>query len=162
MGRRTYTDASYKVFVSPRRVRFVEMEYGIPVEAVHEAIAGIRRVIDEQNLRVSFPVEVRFTAADDIPLSTASGRASAYLAIHMFKGQPYEKYFRAVEDVMKDLDGRPHWGKMHYQDAESLRSRYPRFDEFIAVRDSVDPHGSFANDYLDRVLGPVADRRGRV
>jgi hypothetical protein len=67
---------------------------------------------------------VRFTAADDIPLSTAAGRDSAYLAVHMFNGQPYEKYFRAVEEVMKDLDGRPHWGKLHYQDAETLSGRY--------------------------------------
>ena len=93
MGRRTYTDASYKVLVSSRRVHFVEMEYAVPTEAVREAITGITRVIDEHDLRVSFPFEVRFTAADDIPLSTASGRASAYLAVHMFKGQPYEKYF---------------------------------------------------------------------
>lgn len=159
LGRRTYSDASYKVFVSSRRVRFVEMEYAVPAEAVREAIAGITRVIDEQGLRVSFPVEVRFTAADDIPLSTASGRASGYLAVHMFKGQPYEKYFGAVEQVMNDLEGRPHWGKMHCQDAASLRSRYPRFGEFLAVRDSVDPHGRFANDYLDRVLGGVRGQR---
>jgi L-gulonolactone oxidase len=96
---------------------------------------------------------VRFTAADDIPLSTAAGRDSAYLAVHMFNGQPYEKYFRAVEEVMKDLDGRPHWGKLHYQDAETLSGRYPRFAEFLAIRDSVDPYGRFANGYLDRVLG---------
>jgi len=131
--------------------RFVEMEYGVPAEAVRAAIDGIRRMIDSHHLRVSFPVEVRFTAADDIPLSTASGRYSAYLAVHMYKGQPYEKYFRAVEAVMRDLDGRPHWGKVHYQDADSLGARYPRFHEFLAVRDTVDPRGRFANAYLDRV-----------
>ncbi|MDQ3476642.1 MAG: FAD-binding protein [Actinomycetota bacterium] len=155
LGHRTYADASYKVFVSTRRVRFVEMEYGVPAEAVRAAIEGIRRVIDMHDLRVSFPVEVRFTAADDIPLSTASGRASAYLAVHMYKGQPYDTYFRAVEAVMRDLDGRPHWGKVHYQDADSLAARYPRFHEFLAVRDTVDPRGRFANAYLDRVLGAV-------
>jgi len=154
LGDREYSDASHKVFVSPRRVRFVEMEYGVPAEAVRDAIAGIGRVVERHDLRVSFPVEVRFTAADDIPLSTASGRASAYLAVHMFRGQPYETYFRAVEEVMTDLGGRPHWGKLHYQDADLLRTRYPRFVEFEAVRDAVDPQGRFANAYLDRVLGP--------
>ncbi len=153
MGDREYSDASHKVFVSPRRVRFVEMEYGVPAEAVRAAIDGIGQVIERHDLRVSFPVEVRFTAADDIPLSTASGRDSAYLAVHMVKGQAYEKYFREVEAVMTALDGRPHWGKLHYQDASSLRGRYPRFEEFLAVRDSVDPDGRFANPYLDRVLG---------
>ena len=129
------------------------MEYGVPAEAARQAITGIARVIEQQRLRVSFPVEMRFAAADDIPLSTASGRASAYLAIHMFKGQTYERYFREVEAVMKDLDGRPHWGKMHFRDADSLRSTYPRFAEFLATRDSVDPQGRFRNAYLDRVLG---------
>ncbi|MGI8691347.1 MAG: D-arabinono-1,4-lactone oxidase [Geodermatophilaceae bacterium] len=159
MGDREYADASYKVFVSSRRVRFVEMEYGVPAAAVRAAIDGIGRVIERHDLRVSFPVEVRFTAADDIPLSTASGRDSAYLAVHMFKGQSYERYFREVEAVMRDLDGRPHWGKLHYQDAESLRGRYPRFAEFLTVRDSVDPHGRFANAYLDRVLGTAMTAR---
>ena len=153
LGAREYSDASHHVLVTPRRVRFVEMEYAVPVDAVREALAGIERVITEHHLRVSFPVEVRFAAADDIPLSTASGRDTAYLAVHMFRGQPFERYFRAVEGVMNSLQGRPHWGKMHYQDAETLRQRYPRFDEFRAVREAVDPEGLFRNDYLSRVLG---------
>ncbi len=158
LGRRDYVDASYKVFVSRRRVRFVEMEYGVPADSVRQALAAIARVIEDNHLKVSFPVEVRFTAGDDIPLSTASGRASAYLAVHMFKGQPYERYFRAVEAALTALDGRPHWGKVHYRDAESLRSSYPRFAEFVEIRDRVDPEGRFSNDYLDRVLGRVGGR----
>jgi FAD/FMN-containing dehydrogenase len=153
MGDREYADTAHRVFCSPRRVRFVEMEYAVPRDAVRDAIAGVRRVIDRSGLRVSFPVEVRFAAADDIPLSTASGRESAYLAVHMFRGQPYQRYFAEVESVMSALDGRPHWGKMHGCDAATLRTRYPRFDEFLAVRKRVDPGGVFGNEYLDRVLG---------
>jgi FAD-linked oxidoreductase len=155
MGDREYSDSSHKVFVSPRRVRFVEMEYAVPRDAVREALDGIGRVIDRLDLRISFPVEVRFTAADDIPLSTASGRESAYLAVHVVRGEPHETYFDAVEAVMDALDGRPHWGKLHGQTAETLRRRYPRFDEFLAARRAVDPAGTFANAYTDRVLGPV-------
>ncbi|MDQ2723309.1 MAG: FAD-linked oxidoreductase, partial [Actinomycetota bacterium] len=113
----------------------------------------IEAVIADNHLHVSFPVEVRFAAADDIPLSTASGRDTGYLAVHMFRDQPYERYFRGVESVMTALDGRPHWGKLHYQDAETLRGRYPRFEEFRAVRAGVDPDGRFSNDYLEKVLG---------
>ena len=158
LGRRDYVDASYRVYVSRRRVRFVEMEYSVPAESVRQGLDAIARVIEDNHLKVSFPVEVRFTAADDIPLSTASGRAAAYLAVHMFKGQPYERYFRAVETALTTLDGRPHWGKMHYRDAESLRSSYPRFAEFVEIRDRLDPEGRFTNDYLDRVLGRVGAR----
>jgi L-gulonolactone oxidase len=155
MGDREYSDASHRVFCSPRRVRFVEMEYAVPRAAVRDAIAGVQRVTEQPGMKVSFPIEVRFAARDDIPLSTASGRESAYLAVHMFAGQPYQRYFADVEAVMSGLDGRPHWGKMHTCDAATLRTRYPRFDEFLAVRKRADPAGVFSNDYTDRVLGPV-------
>ncbi|MDT7593527.1 MAG: L-gulono,4-lactone dehydrogenase [Pseudonocardiales bacterium] len=155
MGDREYSDASHRVFCSPRRVRFVEMEYAVPRAAVRDAIAGVQRVTEQPGMKVSFPIEVRFAAPDDIPLSTASGRESAYLAVHMFAGQPYQRYFADVEAVMSGLDGRPHWGKMHTCDAATLRTRYPRFDEFLAVRKRADPAGVFSNDYTDRVLGPV-------
>lgn len=154
LGDREYTDVSHRVFVSTRRVRFLEMEYAVPAAAVREALAGIRRAVDVGGFRVSFPVEVRFTAGDDVPLSTAHGRDTAYLAVHMAVGEPYQGYFDAVEQVMGALDGRPHWGKLHSLDAAALRTRYPRFDDFLAVRDACDPEGRFANAHLDRVLGP--------
>ncbi|HEU0101891.1 MAG TPA: D-arabinono-1,4-lactone oxidase [Mycobacteriales bacterium] len=153
MGDRDFSDASHRVFCSPRRVRFAEMEYAVPRAEVAEALRGVQRVVELGPAPVSFPVEVRFTAADDIPLSTAYGRDTAYLAVHMFQGVPYEWYFRGVEAVLAGLGGRPHWGKLHFLDAAGLRPRYPRFDEFVALRDRLDPAGRFANDYLDRVLG---------
>lgn len=155
MSERVYTAASHQVFVSPRRVRFVEMEYAVPREAVRDALAAIRDVIVRENLRVSFPVEVRFAAADDIPLSTAFGRDTAYLAVHMYRGEKdYERYFRAVEREMRVLHGRPHWGKLHYRAADDLRPVYPRFEEFLAARQQADPDRVFANAYLGQVLGP--------
>jgi L-gulonolactone oxidase len=157
---RDYTDASHRVFVSPRRVRFVETEFAVPREAVVAGLTGIRRVIERCGLQVSFPVEVRFAAADDIPLSTASGRQTAYLAAHMFTGQEHAKYFAEVEAVLTGLGGRPHWGKLHNRAAEELRGAYPLFDAFIQVRDRTDPEGRFANPYLDRVLGPAPAARG--
>jgi L-gulono-1,4-lactone dehydrogenase len=153
LGARRYTAASHEVFTSPRRVRFVEMEYAVPRAALTDALRAVQRVIERDNLLVSFPIEVRVTAADDIPLSTASGRESAYVAIHRYRGEAFEPYFRAVEAELRALDGRPHWGKMHWRTADDLRPVYPRFDEFLAVRDEVDPDRVFANDYLDRVLG---------
>jgi len=153
LGARRFSAPSYEVFTSPRRVRFVEMEYAVPRAAIHDAVRAVQHVIERDNLQISFPIEVRVTAPDDIPLSTASGRDSAYVAIHRYRGEEFEGYFRAVEKEMKALDGRPHWGKMHWRTDEDLRPAYPRFDEFLAVRNQVDPDRVFANDYLDRVLG---------
>ncbi|GAA3759975.1 D-arabinono-1,4-lactone oxidase [Plantactinospora mayteni] len=150
---RSYTARSDRVFCTPRRVRFEEMEYALPRAALPEALAGLRRVIDELPFRVLFPVEVRFTAPDDIWLSHGHGRESAYVAIHQYVGMPAEPYFRAFERIATELGGRPHWGKLHYRDAESLRPAYPRFDDFLAVRDRLDPDRIFANSYTAQVLG---------
>jgi L-gulonolactone oxidase len=129
------------------------MEYGLPRAALPEALAGLRRVIDTLPVKVALPVEVRFTAPDDIWLSHGYGRENAYVAIHQFQGMPFEPYLKAFENVCLGLDGRPHWGKMHYRTAESLRPAYPRFDDFLAVRNAHDPARVFANAYTAQVFG---------
>lgn len=151
-GRR-YVAASHQVFTSPRRVRFVEMEYALPLAQLPAVLTELRAFLDRSGLRVSFPVEVRVAAADEVWLSTAYQRSSAYVAVHMFRGQPYRPYFRGVEAILTQAGGRPHWGKLHEQDAASLAALYPRFAAAVALRDRLDPERRFANPYLDRVLG---------
>ncbi|MFF3349333.1 D-arabinono-1,4-lactone oxidase [Streptomyces sp. NPDC002779] len=153
LSARTYTDIPYKVFTSPRRVRFVEMEYAVPRAAVVETLRELKSMLDRSNLRVSFPVEVRTAPADDIALSTAAGRDSGYIAVHLAKGAPYQRYFTAAERIFTAHEGRPHWGKVHTRDAEYFAGVYPRFGEFTALRDRLDPDRLFQNDYLRRVLG---------
>ncbi|MEV6054047.1 D-arabinono-1,4-lactone oxidase [Streptomyces sp. NPDC052107] len=153
LSARTYTDIPYKVFTSPRRVRFVEMEYAVPRAALAETLRELKSMVERSGLRVSFPVEVRTAPADDITLSTASGRDSAYVAVHMFRGTPYQAYFTAAERIFTAHEGRPHWGKVHTRDAEYFARVYPRFEEFTALRDRLDPERLFQNDYLRRVLG---------
>jgi len=156
LGARTWTDHSYRVFVSRRRVRFLEMEYAIPRADAAAVLAELRRVHEANDWRAAFPVEVRVAAADDIPLSTASGRDSAYIAAHVPAGTDPGPWFAALEAIAGEVGGRPHWGKLHGLDAEVLRTRYPRFADFVSVRDRLDPGGVLSNGYLDRVLGPVA------
>ncbi|TML39527.1 MAG: FAD-binding protein [Actinobacteria bacterium] len=155
-GRSEYVEASWRVFTSPRLVHFVEMEYSIPRDQAVTAVQRLRQFVDDSGLLISFPVEVRFTAADDIPLSTANGSDRCYIAIHVYRGMQHEQYFRGVEQIMWELGGRPHWGKLHYQTAFTLAGRYPEWDRFQALRRRLDPEGRFANTYTERVLGPVA------
>ena len=154
LGSRVFTDLSYKVFTSPRRVRFCEMELAIPRTHAVEAIRDVVKGVEASGMDVSFPVEIRVAASDDIPLSTASGRDSAYLAFHLPAGVDYTAYFRLVSRILDAYESRPHWGKLHEMDAEVLSRRYPRFAEFLTLRNRVDPAGVFGNEYLDRVLGP--------
>ncbi|KOU02092.1 FAD-linked oxidoreductase [Streptomyces sp. NRRL F-2295] len=153
LSARTYTDIPYKVFTSPRRVRFVEMEYAVPREHAVAALRELKAMVERSPLKISFPVEVRTAPADDMTLSTASGRDSAYIAVHLYRGTPHRSYFTAVERIMTAHAGRPHWGKIHTRDAAYFSEVYPRFGEFTALRDRLDPDRMFGNDYLRRVLG---------
>ncbi|GAA1792374.1 D-arabinono-1,4-lactone oxidase [Agromyces lapidis] len=157
-GDRDFADFSPKVFVTNRTVRFREMEYAVPLEAVPDAFREVRELIERKGWRVSFPIEVRAAAADDNWLSTAHGRDSGYIAVHRYFREDEREYFSAVEDIMRAYEGRPHWGKMHTQTAETLRGVYPRFDDFLAVREQLDPERRFQNPYLERVLDGVHAR----
>jgi L-gulono-1,4-lactone dehydrogenase len=150
---RDVIDRSDRVFCTPRKVHFVEMEYGLPVEHLADAVRELRAATKRMPTPILFPVEVRVSAADDIPLSTGFGRASGWIAVHQYRGVPYEEYFGLVERIMDGFGGRPHWGKLHGQRAATLQPRYPQWADFQAARDKLDPDRTFANPYLERVLG---------
>jgi L-gulonolactone oxidase len=150
---RELVDRSDRIFCSPRHVHFVEMEYGVPFDAVPDALERIGRLVASLPFPVLFPIEVRASAADDIPLSTAYGRESGWIAVHQYVGAPYEAYFQGVEQIMNDYAGRPHWGKMHFQTSLTLAHRYPEWQTFRSMRSRLDPTGTFRNAYVDRVLG---------
>lgn len=154
VAERCYAAASHDVFTSPRRVRFAESEWAVPLERVPEAFEAFRSALSRSGLRISFPVEVRAAAADESAwLSTSFGRPTGYIAVHCYHRDVRREYFRIAERVFRGFDGRPHWGKLHTRDAEYLRSRYPRFDDFLATRRRLDPGGLLRNPHLDRVLG---------
>ncbi|SFP88027.1 FAD-linked oxidoreductase [Amycolatopsis arida] len=153
LSTREYSDRSHRVFVTRRAVRFVESEFAVPRAALPEVFRELRALVPRLESPVAFPVEVRVAAADDIWLSTAYGRDSVYIAVHNFVGMPYREYFAAFASIAGAVGGRPHWGKMHDLDAAALRERYPRFDDFLRMRDQVDPNRVFGNPHLDHVLG---------
>ncbi|WP_236968812.1 D-arabinono-1,4-lactone oxidase [Microbacterium aurantiacum] len=152
-GGRDFSDASAAVFATRRSVRFAEMEYAVPIERLVPAFEAVRDLIRRRGWRISFPIEVRTAAADAAWMSTSHGRESGYIAVHRYWREDPGAYFDAVEEILLAEGGRPHWGKMHAQDAAVLASRYPRFADFVAVRDQWDPHRVFANPYIERVLG---------
>ena len=152
-GRVEYVNVSHRIFSSKRLVKFYEMEYSISLDSLVPALREVMHMVDDRGFRISFPVEVRCTGSDDIPFSTSTGRRSAYIAVHMFKGSEYGEYFSAVEGILRKYEGRPHWGKIHNLNANDISSLYPEYQRFIEVRNQLDPEGVFTNDYLRRVLG---------
>lgn len=153
LSARDYTAQSNEVFVSPRRVRFREMEYAMPLGAFEQVFDELRRAIESYREPISFPVEVRTASGDDTWLGTASGRDSVYIAVHRYVGEAAGDFFRHVEKVFIAHGGRPHWGKLHTRDASYLREAYPHFDDFLAQREAVDPDGILLNGHLREMLG---------
>lgn len=151
-GNREFGDVSHKVFATQRTVRFREMEYALPLSQIPTVLAELDTMITRRGLQISFPVEVRSAAADDIALSTASRRETGYIAIHQHvKTSPLE-YFRAAEEIFRAHSGRPHWGKWHFLQSKDFSELYPDLEKFCSVRDVLDPKRVFRNAYLDRVL----------
>ncbi|HEX2084564.1 MAG TPA: D-arabinono-1,4-lactone oxidase, partial [Solirubrobacteraceae bacterium] len=154
LGERVRIDRADRIFVSPRLVRFTEMEQAFPRSAARDALRAI--LAEVRRHPVIFPIELRFVAGDDALLSPAGGRETVYIAVHNYVGMPWEPYFRAVQAIGAEHGARPHWGKRHFHTAATLAPLYPGWARFQAVRAKLDPEGRFTNAYVARVLGPPA------
>lgn len=150
---REYVGASQDVFVTPRRVRFHETEYAIDRSIAREVLADYLSFMSRKEFAVSFPIEVRFAAKDDVWLSTGYERESVYIAVHQYQHSPYRDYFAATEQIFKAAGGRPHWGKMHNLAQPDFTERYPRFEDFTKLRSELDPQGVFGNHYTNTIFG---------
>lgn len=143
---------SYNIYATVRAVRFNEMEYNIPIEAYEEVMKEIQQSFEKNEFQVHFPIENRFVKGDDIYLSPAFGRDSAYIACHVYSKKKYEGYFQKMEDIFKTYDGRPHWGKLHTQNANELLQLYPKMTDFLKHRGEQDPEQIFISPYLKSLL----------
>lgn len=153
VGSESKVNYSHRVYATVRNVKFREMEYNIPVEHFKEVLKKVTKLVEERNYRVYFPIECRFVKGDDIWLSPAYGRDSAYLAVHVYHQTPHDPYFEELEQLFMDYDGRPHWGKMHKRSAADLKPSFERWDDFMAIRAKLDPDGLFLNGHLEEVFG---------
>lgn len=153
MSQAEQIDVSHRCFANHRTIRFNEMEYAVPRETGPEVLSRVMSLIREQQMPLAMPIECRVVPADDSLISPVSGRDSTYIAIHQHASQEWQPYFREIERIFDSCGGRPHWGKHHFQTAETLAPRYPDWDQFARVRDQLDPNRTFTNDYARRVLG---------
>ncbi|MGO1480605.1 MAG: D-arabinono-1,4-lactone oxidase [Brachybacterium sp.] len=146
-------DDSAAVFVAPRRVRFHESEWAIPASRFRAAFAALRARFEQEDVRVTFPIEVRRAAADDVWLSTAYGRDTVYLAAHRYHAEEAGPYLLMIQRTLEPFGARPHWGKRHWLGKRELSALYPRFEDFHAVREAADPDGRLLTGYLRHLLG---------
>jgi L-gulonolactone oxidase len=148
---------TYGAQVLDQPVRLTATEYAVPFERLGDALRALRPALRRAGYAPVLPIEVRPGPSEASPLSPACGRAVGWVSLIGPCGPRYAHWLRAGERVLLDHDGRPHWGKEHGCDAAELARRYPRWDEFRAVRARLDSGGVFGSPYLDRVLGPAGD-----
>jgi FAD-linked oxidoreductase len=148
------TGPSYRIFPHIRVVRFREMEYTVPAEAGPACLREIMQTIVERDIPLVFPIEYRYTRADDIWLSMFEGRDGCSISIHQYGDLDYHAPFAELEPIFWKYQGRPHWGKIHTLDAPRLAELYPRhWQDFQEVRKSLDPAGKMANTYVKTIFG---------
>jgi FAD-linked oxidoreductase len=152
-GRGTDVNRSYRLFSTVRNVRFQEMEYALPAANGPDALRELRAYIESRKIMVNFPIEYRWVKGDSIWLSPDYGRDSVHISVHQFQGMPWRPFFDGAEAILRNHGGRPHWGKWHSLGARELEKLYPRWDDFLALREQLDPAGRFLNPHLRRLFG---------
>ncbi len=146
-------DASWSMLSTVRQVRFNEMEWSVPAERGADALREIKALISKRTFPLMFPLEFRWVRGDDLWLSPNHGRDSVHISVHQYCGMPFEAYFDAVQAICLNHGGRPHWGKVHSLKAAQLARLYPRWDDFLALREKMDPKGLFLTPYLRGLFG---------
>ncbi|OBZ74341.1 L-gulonolactone oxidase [Grifola frondosa] len=171
-GKTVAVDDSHRIFNLDCKFPHFTTEWAIPYDNARACLRELRAWLDEEQadpsgLRPHFPIEVRFTEADDIWLSPSNGQRTCWIGIIQYKpyglNVPYRKLFARFEDILARHGGKPHWAKAHRLRPDALRRLYPRFDDFVRVLEDVDPHGMFRNEYVQRHVfgkqGPEYDER---
>lgn len=94
--------------------------------------------------------EIRSVAADELWLSPQHHRATrSFHFTWVGDNGLADDAARVVEEALAPFDARPHWGKVFHADVTGL---YPRLGDFRALRERLDPGGTFLNPWLERVL----------
>ncbi|WP_037308113.1 D-arabinono-1,4-lactone oxidase [Ruegeria halocynthiae] len=149
-----YVGESWRVLCSDRRIRFKEMEYHLPPEVAEDVLQEVLTRLHRNHQDIYFPIEVRQTAGDTACLSPFQGGPRISIAIHSDVDEDHAPFFDAIEPLLVEAGGRPHWGKMHSLTYNTLSELYPDFDRFCALREQLDPAGKFLTPALARLFQP--------
>ena len=137
---------------APRQTKFNEMEYQIPVDVGVDCLDEVLHALRMHKVATFFPLEFRFVKGDDIWLSSFYQQDSVSISVHQYHKQDPQLLFDVVEPILQKYHGRPHWGKMHRMSTAQLRALYPKWDDFMALRQQLDPSDKFLNPYLEQLF----------
>ncbi|MYW70123.1 FAD-binding protein [Streptomyces sp. SID8379] len=152
-GRCAATAPAHRSVLLPTPPRpFAALEYAVPLERLPHALTALRTALAATGSAAPLPLEIRPGPAEATWLSPAHGRATAWINLAAPPAPGRQRWLRAAERALLAADGRPHWAKLHSLDADALRARHPRWDDFQRVRAALDPEGVFLTPYLRRLF----------
>lgn len=143
--------------------RFIEL--WIAIEKCPEVMQALREVYQKNGIWASgtYSCEIYPTPASKYWMSAAYGRDVVKVDVFWFgknKGDPIAHFYPQFWEALKQFNFRPHWGKyLPYSAAaptawmEYVRSQYPKWDDFMALRAQMDPAQVFVTEYWRRHLG---------
>ena len=98
-------------------------------------------------------MEFRYVSQEDPWLSMAYGdELHATISIHRSASEDYRPYFDRIEPIFWKYGGRPHWGKIHSLGYNELEQLYPRYRDFVEVRESLDPNERVVDNHLRKLF----------
>jgi FAD-linked oxidoreductase len=145
-------DWSSRIFPSARNTKFNEMEYQIPLQHGMNCLEEILHTLRRHKVPMFFPLEYRLVRGDDIWLSPFYQQDSASISVHQFYKQDYQVIFKLVEPIFLKYGGRPHWGKLHSLNARQLQNVYPKWQDFLNIRQELDPKQKWLSPELQQLL----------
>lgn len=166
-------DESWNVFNVDCLYYQYTTEWAVPLSKASTTLRALRtwlrsEILDPHGLRPHFPIEIRFSKKDEFWLSPANADDGSWEDVTCWIGLtqyrpyntnvPYRALFKNFQRILYEHGGRPHWAKAHPLRPAHLRSRYVRFEDFVALVRRVDPQGVFANEYVRRhIFGEVGE-----
>jgi L-gulono-1,4-lactone dehydrogenase len=154
LAHKVAVDRSDQALTGPVPETYTEMEYFFPIEKFEEIHEEFRKYILSSKVEYNFVAEVRFVAADDIWLSPFYKRDSVSLSVVLYdQNDVWKEFSDGLEVLYAKYGGRPHWGKHHSRNAENLKPHYEKWNDFLKIRETMDPHKTFVNEYLEASLG---------
>jgi L-gulonolactone oxidase len=153
LGAASQVGAGALMLNTPMPMRHRETEAAVPMTKAPEAVRRVLALFRDGRPAASFPLEIRFVRGDDAWLSPAYGGDTCQIGAYSTNGPDCTAYFDGFWREMRELGGRPHWGKELDHTADELRPLYAQFARFTALRDALDPDRVFGSAFHDRILG---------
>ncbi len=147
----------YGATVTKARASTLELaEWAVALEKFDELFAELNRRLEsaDNNAYAHIPMDIRFLKGDDTWLSTAYGRDTVTVGCVTRNPEHADEYeaFDLVESLFLSYGGRPHWAKRFKAKSAELAPLWPRWNDFVRLRRSMDPEDKFLNRYLSEVF----------